>query len=196
MLNVLSHCSRVLVNRLPPPPMPALLNSRWILSVACCSTISSRKRSSWSSIGDVGDMGGDAQALRQPFDLAKPPGFRHRIGGDIAHRDIAALGDQLAREFAAHARAASGDDGDLSGKILHGGSLTFPLQYCEILVGAGFEPPTLADPGSSVSRLFRLSAQATKMPVTQMSFLAYVSRGWRSLRQLIQTRGRTDRTRR
>src|SRR6202171_4302534 len=50
MLKVLSHCSRVLVNRLPPPPMPALLNNRWILSVACCSTISSRNRISWSSI--------------------------------------------------------------------------------------------------------------------------------------------------
>src|SRR5205085_11888006 len=50
MLNVLSHCSLVLVNRLPPPPMPALLNNRWILSVACCSVISSRKRLSWSSM--------------------------------------------------------------------------------------------------------------------------------------------------
>src|SRR6266851_522131 len=50
MLNVLSHCSRVLVNRLPPPPMPALLNRRWILSVACCSVISSRKRLSCSSM--------------------------------------------------------------------------------------------------------------------------------------------------
>ena len=65
-------------------------------------------------------MGGDAQALRQPFDLAKPLGLRHRLGGDIAHRDVAALGDQLARELAAHARAAPGDDRDLSGKILHG----------------------------------------------------------------------------
>ena len=50
MLNVFSHCSRELVNRLPPPPMPALLNSRWILSVACCSASSSRNRISWSSI--------------------------------------------------------------------------------------------------------------------------------------------------
>src|SRR5437764_14208634 len=49
MLNVLSHCSLVLVNRLPPPPIPALLNKRWILSVACCSVISSRKRLSCSS---------------------------------------------------------------------------------------------------------------------------------------------------
>src|ERR1035437_9294975 len=71
---------------------------------------------------DVGDMGGDAQALRQFLDLAKPLGLRHRISGDIAHRDIAALGDQLTRELAPHARAAPGDNGDLSGKILHGGA--------------------------------------------------------------------------
>jgi hypothetical protein len=50
--------------------------------------------------------------------------------------------DQLARELAAHARAAPGDNSDLSGKILHGRSLTFPLQYCEILAGARIEPPT------------------------------------------------------
>src|ERR1700736_3062699 len=50
MLKVRSHCSRVLVNRLPPPPMPALLNSKWILSVACRSINSSRKRLRWSSI--------------------------------------------------------------------------------------------------------------------------------------------------
>jgi len=65
-------------------------------------------------------MRGDTQALRQPFDLAKPLCLRHRIRGDVAHRDIAALGHQLAREFAAHPRAAAGDDSDLSGKILHG----------------------------------------------------------------------------
>jgi hypothetical protein len=73
-------------------------------------------------------MGGDAQPLWQPLHLAKPLGLRHRVSGDIAHRDIAALGDQLAREFAAHARSASGDDSNLSGKILHGRSLTFPMQ--------------------------------------------------------------------
>src|SRR5216683_6289856 len=50
MLKVRSHCSRVEVNRLPPPPMPALLNKRWILSVACSAISSSRKRLSWSSI--------------------------------------------------------------------------------------------------------------------------------------------------
>ena len=71
-------------------------------------------------------MGGDAQPLRQLFDLAQPLGLRHRLGRDVAHRDIAAFGDELARQLAAHARAASGDDGDLSSKILHWDlSLTF-----------------------------------------------------------------------
>ncbi len=69
---------------------------------------------------DVGDVSGDAQPLRQPFDLAKPFCLRHRLSRNIAHRDIAALGDQLARELAPHAGAAPGDDRDLSGKILHG----------------------------------------------------------------------------
>jgi hypothetical protein len=42
----------------------------------------------------------------------------------------------LARQFAAHARAAPGDDSDLSGKILHERALTFPFANFEILVGA------------------------------------------------------------
>ena len=78
--------------------------------------------------GDVGEMRGDAQALRQPFHLAKPLGLRHRVGGDVAHRNIAALGNQLARQLAAHACAAPGNDGNLSGKILHGRSGTFPVR--------------------------------------------------------------------
>src|SRR5450631_4350805 len=69
---------------------------------------------------DVGDMGGDAQALWQPLDLTKTLGLRHRIRRNIAHRDVAALGDKLARQFAAHACAAPGNDRNLSGKILHG----------------------------------------------------------------------------
>jgi len=39
--------------------------------------------------------------------------------GNVAHRDVAAFGHELAREFAAHACAASGDHGKLSGKVLH-----------------------------------------------------------------------------
>ncbi|MGY4428442.1 hypothetical protein ACVWWO_000919 [Bradyrhizobium sp. F1.13.1] len=65
-------------------------------------------------------MGRDAQALRQLLDLAQPPGLGHRGFRDVAHRDIAALGDELPRKLASHSRAAAGDDGDLSCKILHG----------------------------------------------------------------------------
>src|ERR1700722_5033989 len=64
-------------------------------------------------------MRSDAQALRQLFHLAKPPGFRHRRGGDIADGDIAAFGNELPREFAAHACAAPGYDSDFSGEVLH-----------------------------------------------------------------------------
>ncbi len=68
---------------------------------------------------DVSDMRGDAQPLRQFFCLAHALGLGHRLQGNVAHRDVAAFGHELAREFAAHARAASGDHGKLSGKILH-----------------------------------------------------------------------------
>ena len=50
------------------------------------------------------------------------------IGGDIAHRDVAALGDRLARQRATHARAATGEGSDLSGKILHERRRSFPFQ--------------------------------------------------------------------
>ena len=75
---------------------------------------------------DVGDVGGDAQPLRQLFGLAEPLGLRHGVRRYIAHRDIAALGHELAREFAPHPRTASGDDGNLSSKILHRTSFSFP----------------------------------------------------------------------
>jgi hypothetical protein len=74
-------------------------------------------------VGYVGDMGGDAEPLRQALRLTEPSGLRHRSSGDIAHRDITAFGHKLAHQLAAHARAAAGDDGDPAGKILHGVSL-------------------------------------------------------------------------
>src|SRR5262249_36038819 len=70
-------------------------------------------------VGDVGQMGGDAQPLRQPFELAQPLGLGHRGGRHAAHGDVAALGHELARELAAHAGAASGDDRNSAGEILH-----------------------------------------------------------------------------
>jgi hypothetical protein len=69
--------------------------------------------------GDVSDMGGDAQSLRQPFHLAEPFGFRQRGGRHVAHRDIAAFRDKLTGKFATHTRAAASDDGYLTRKILH-----------------------------------------------------------------------------
>ena len=41
---VFSHSSRLLAIMLPPPPIPALLNRRWILSVSCRAATSSRNR--------------------------------------------------------------------------------------------------------------------------------------------------------
>jgi hypothetical protein len=42
----------------------------------------------------------------------------------------------LARELAAHARAAPGDNGDLSGKTLHRGFADLSGSDCEILAGS------------------------------------------------------------
>src|SRR5581483_2340893 len=69
---------------------------------------------------DVGDMRRHAQALRQLLHLAQPPGLGHRGFRDVAHRDVAALGHELPRELPSHARAATGDNSDLSSKFLHG----------------------------------------------------------------------------
>src|SRR5271166_2226942 len=70
-------------------------------------------------VRDVGDVRGDAQALRQARRLAEPLRFRHRVRKDVTHRDIAAFGDQLADELSAHTRAAAGDDCNPACKILH-----------------------------------------------------------------------------
>ncbi len=70
-------------------------------------------------VGHVGDMGGEAQALRQPRRFAQTPGFRDPRRREIAHRDVAALGGELAHQLASHAGAAAGDGRDPAGKILH-----------------------------------------------------------------------------
>ena len=70
-------------------------------------------------VGDIAEMGGDAEALRQGIDLAQALGFCHRRGRDVADRDVAAFGHQLAGELAAHARAAARDHGNPAGQILH-----------------------------------------------------------------------------
>jgi hypothetical protein len=70
-------------------------------------------------VGDIGDMRRDTQPLRQPRRLAEPPRFCHSRRRDIAHRDIASLGDELADELPPHARAAAGHHRDPAREILH-----------------------------------------------------------------------------
>jgi hypothetical protein len=84
-------------------------------------------------VGHVGDLPGDAQALRQSRGLAKTPRFRHRRRRDVAHRDIAGLRDQLADEFPSHSRAAAGDDRDPAREILYVSRL--PWVWSSILDG-------------------------------------------------------------
>jgi hypothetical protein len=105
-------------------------------------------------------MRGDAQALRQPLGLAQLPGLGHRLGGNVAHRDIAALGNELARQLPAHARAASGDHGKLSGEILHGDTdpFFFSLPFENISVMAGLVPAI---------HVFLAQAAKTWMPGTR-----------------------------
>src|SRR6516162_9278646 len=60
-------------------------------------------------VGDIDDVRGDAQALRQSRRLAQPLRFRQAGRRDVAHRDIAGFRDQQADQLAAHAAAAAGD---------------------------------------------------------------------------------------
>ena len=48
------------------------------------------------------------------------------VGRDVADRDVAALGRQLAGELAAHAGAAAGDDGELPCELVHPRSPSSP----------------------------------------------------------------------
>ena len=47
-------------------------------------------------VGDVGDMLGDARALGRAIAVAELARFGHGLGGDVAHGDVAAFGDELA----------------------------------------------------------------------------------------------------
>ncbi|MGY4217385.1 hypothetical protein ACVMFB_003884 [Bradyrhizobium sp. USDA 4522] len=126
---------------------------------------------------DVGNVGRDAQALRQLLDLAEPLGLGHRLGRDVAHRDIAALGNELPCQLAPHARAATGDDGNLSGEILHvrsvpsliflalfffvsaGARIAAPTAWLRHLTSPNCRPAT-APPHAQVSRLQRVETVA------------------------------------
>jgi hypothetical protein len=98
--------------------MPALLNSRWILSVSCCLATSLWKRST-ASLSETSTM----------WDVILSPcgrrSCRHSRSvsqsgrGDVAHRDAHTFGHELAHQLAAHARTAAGDDGDPACEVFH-----------------------------------------------------------------------------
>ena len=73
----------------------------------------------------VGDVGERACVTRVPgaARAARTTAFvsLHVLARHVADRDVAALGGELLRELAAHARAAARDDGDLAREALHGG---------------------------------------------------------------------------
>src|SRR5476649_2569442 len=62
MLNVRSHSSRSATTKLEPPPMPALLNSRWTLSVSCWRATSPWKRST----ADLSETSRRCVVIRNP----------------------------------------------------------------------------------------------------------------------------------
>src|SRR5207237_44122 len=66
------------------------------------------------------------------------------------HRDIAAFSDELARQLAAHARAAPGDHGDLAGEILH--RMLF-LPFCGTAHAAPALLVLLSERATSLGRL-------------------------------------------
>ena len=104
---------------LPPPLIPALLNSRWMRSVACWSAASSRKRSTSASL----DTSARCAVTRRP--CGSPAASHSRrvsampARGDVAHGNVTALGHQQAHQLASHSRSAAGDDGDPAGEFFH-----------------------------------------------------------------------------
>ena len=70
-------------------------------------------------VGDVSDMRGDAQALRQSRGLTETRRLDHTLRRDVTRRDVAGLGNQLADELPPHPRAAAGDDRDPAREVLH-----------------------------------------------------------------------------
>ena len=94
------------------------------------------------------------------------------VGGDVAHRDIAALGHELAHQLAPHARAAAGDDRDPAREILHGllpcGSLGFDASAC----GGGRKGQAqlirlISTPRSRLAQTRSAVTTATPEPITK-----------------------------
>ena len=105
--------------KLPPPPMPALLNSRLMWSVSCCARTSSRKRSTCASSDTSHDVGRDRESPGGASFAARGAVSASVVGVHVARRDGASLGRQLHDELAPHARAAAGDDRDLAVERVH-----------------------------------------------------------------------------
>jgi hypothetical protein len=78
-------------------------------------------------VGNIGDVGGHAQALRHSRRFAQKLRFRQPRCRNVAHRDTASFGDQLANQFPSHPRAAAGNDRDLPREILHMPSLPYSV---------------------------------------------------------------------
>jgi hypothetical protein len=98
--------------------MPALLMSRLMCEVWCSDFNRVAKRDQLGFLAHVGAKGGDSGARRR-LGEAQLASLRHVLFGDIAYRHMHAGGAELACELAAHAGAATGDDGDLIGFDLH-----------------------------------------------------------------------------
>src|SRR5258708_12838178 len=177
MLKVFSHCSRVLVNRLPPPPIPALLNNRLILSVACCSTSSSRKRSNWSSI----ETSAMWVVMRRPGGSFSTSHSRLVSAIALADTSHIATLQPSATSWRASSRPMPVPPPVMTAifpaKSFMGGSLTFPVLIC--VIWSEREDfnlhPSLPAVETGVSRLFQTSAQAAVQ--LKYFFLPLFSRG-------------------
>ncbi|MGY4312482.1 hypothetical protein ACVWW1_001785 [Bradyrhizobium sp. JR3.5] len=148
---------------------------------------------------DVGNVGGDSQALRQLLDLAEPLGLGHRLDRDVAHRDIASFSNELPRQLAPHARAATGDDGNLSGEILHVRSVpSLILPACLFLVSAGAR---IAAPAARLRHSTSPNYRAATAPALhaqvcrqqQIKAAGAVTNSFRAANNPISTSGDNDR---
>ena len=104
--------------------MPALLNTRLMWSVVVLRD---------DLVAEPGDRRA-ASATSQRCAVTVVPagrgllgqldGLGHRVGVDVARGDRAPLGGELDDELAAHAGAATGDDGELPLERFHGGRVS------------------------------------------------------------------------
>ena len=161
--NVFSHSWRGSATKLPPPPIPALLNKRLIWSVSWTHPDSGGERQHLLLVGDVRDERGHPRARRA---LGQRERLRlvHVVHRHIAHGYVTALGGQLPDELTAHARSPSGDHPDLARKAFHYAS--FPrLDDCSRPIPdgsqTGAEPHGICDNWTRIQPNARTSATAS-----------------------------------